>query len=483
MPVIQVDDQRYPLKPGATRLGCGGGVDVSVGTDESLGVQAIIDVAGAAQAVIRRAQPAAEVRVNGVALGVEPTPLLHGDKVEIAGHELLYSDDAKAGATMFVGGADVAALVQKRAAAGRPTTATGGRLISLVDGKEYAIGGGGITIGRDAACGIVVPQTEVSRHHADVLPDEQGYVVHDRSTNGVFVNGERVTGSRLLARADVLRVGTEEFRFYADLARPVAAPAAAKPTAKPAAPAPAAVPVPAPPAPAAASAAAMSAPSAGIGDPLPAPTPMPSPIPSPTPVPMPTPVPAPEPSPRPSPTPSPGPSPEHADARPLLATLEIVNEGPSKGQKFEVHVPLAHVGRGAHNDVVIVDDSVSDTHAKLQRRDDGWYVVDLGSTNGTYVGGHRVTEEHRLDGAPDVRFGGVKVLFRPQGALPDAKGTRMIAGVPRERAQQLREPSSAPRVAPREEPNVPAPSRGLPTWIWIAALVAAAVIAVLVLRG
>ena len=40
----------------------------------------------------------ASVRVNGIAL-VDPTPLMHGDKVEIAGSELLFSDDSKSGNT------------------------------------------------------------------------------------------------------------------------------------------------------------------------------------------------------------------------------------------------------------------------------------------------------------------------------------------------------------------------------------------------
>ena len=37
-------------------------------------------------------------------------------------------------------------------------------------------------------------------------------------------------------------------------------------------------------------------------------------------------------------------------------------------------------GRGSHTDIVIQNDRVSETHAKLQRRDDGWSVVDAGST-------------------------------------------------------------------------------------------------------
>ena len=71
-----------------------------------------------------------------------------------------------------------------------------------------------------AGCEIVVPSTEVSRRHALIAPGEGGYVVHDLSTNGVLVNGERVAKTRVLGRGDVIRIGEEEFRFYADVAPP-----------------------------------------------------------------------------------------------------------------------------------------------------------------------------------------------------------------------------------------------------------------------
>ena len=101
MPVIKVDNQQYSLRPGPNRLGAGADADVRVEGDAALGVQAIVDLGANAQAVIRRAGQATSVRVNGIAL-VDPTPLMHGDKVEIAGKELLYAEDAKAGNTSFV---------------------------------------------------------------------------------------------------------------------------------------------------------------------------------------------------------------------------------------------------------------------------------------------------------------------------------------------------------------------------------------------
>ena len=49
------------------------------------------------------------------------------------------------------------------------------------------------------------------------VPSERGYLLHDHSTNGVYVNGVRVLQSQVLSRSDVVRVGSEEFRFYADV--------------------------------------------------------------------------------------------------------------------------------------------------------------------------------------------------------------------------------------------------------------------------
>lgn len=248
MPVIQVNDKQHTLKPGQTRVGAGPGVDVAVSQDPTLGLQAVFELDAQNRVVIRRANDHAAVRVNGVPL-VDPTPLMHGDKVAVGGTEILFSDDKKVGATQFVSAADIAGIAAKRAGPARATAATGGRLVSLVDGKEYQIPAGGITFGREAGSDIVVAQSEVSRRHAVIAPAEGGYTLTDHSTNGVWVNGNRVQGTQLLSRADVVRVGTEEFRFYADVA-PVTAkptPAAATPAAPTTPSAPPSAPPPAPP--------------------------------------------------------------------------------------------------------------------------------------------------------------------------------------------------------------------------------------------
>jgi pSer/pThr/pTyr-binding forkhead associated (FHA) protein len=122
---------------------------------------------------------------------------------------------------------------------------------------------------------------------------------------------------------------------------------------------------------------------------------------------------------------------------------------------------------------VVIDDSVSDSHAKIQRRDSGWYVVDMGSRNGTYVAGRRVSNEQQLGATAAVRFGGVKVIFRSEPEVVDADGgTRVVAAL---KAQgQQRAPVARPIVATRQaeaSDSTPA-TRKISPLVWFAAAVA-----------
>src|SRR5258708_37796671 len=126
MPVLQLDDQQFPLRAGLTRIGAGGGADVVVPGYSGLGVEAIIETG--ATPTIRRAGEEAHVRVNGVLLGAEPVPLIHGDKVEVAGLERRFADDAKGGATQDVSASQLPALPgAKRPGPGRATPSAGAR--------------------------------------------------------------------------------------------------------------------------------------------------------------------------------------------------------------------------------------------------------------------------------------------------------------------------------------------------------------------
>ena len=50
------------------------------------------------------------------------------------------------------------------------------------------------------------------------------------------------------------------------------------------------------------------------------------------------------------------------------------------------------IGRGADNDIVLEGDSVSRRHAHFEARTGRWFIVDDGSTNGTYVNDEQIPE-------------------------------------------------------------------------------------------
>jgi pilus assembly protein CpaF len=73
-----------------------------------------------------------------------------------------------------------------------------------------------IRVGREGTNELVLPFMEVSRYHADLSFGERGVVVTDRSTNGTFVNGERVFGKRLLELGDRVGVGNCVLSVYTE---------------------------------------------------------------------------------------------------------------------------------------------------------------------------------------------------------------------------------------------------------------------------
>ncbi len=462
MPYIQFNDQRFPLTAAELTVGAYDGAALRLpGEDPTL--RAVLLIGSDGTGLARRGSADSVVFINGVQLGAEPSPLLHGDKLSLGSHELRYGDDVKGGSTQFLSSMSIPdALKSKSNSPKKPTTATGGRLVSLVDGREYPVPDGGVTFGREIGNDIVIASTEVSRKHASIAPGEGGYFVTDLSTNGLTVNGTRVDKIQLLGRGDVLKIGPEEYRFYADVAKAPAEPPqpaalASEPTAS------------APP-PASVSAPALAA-DTGFGlsslEGMPeidmtvidledaivaagAPAPPAAANPAPPIIEIMTPAPVAKAAPQ---TPATEAPTVPTSSRKPLATLEVINEGPMKGTKFEIHTPLTNVGRGPHNDVALQDESVSDSHAKILKRDGSWWLVDQGSTNGSYIGGRRVQGEQQITGAPDVRFGSIKMMFRstPVSAEDEGKGTRAIAAFGVEAAKKAAEKKRATQAAPMPE--------------------------------
>ena len=74
----------------------------------------------------------------------------------------------------------------------------------------------------------------------------------------------------------------------------------------------------------------------------------------------------------------------------------IVQGGPQSGSAIRLSSGTIKLGRQNDNDVVLDDDAVSREHAVILEADDGYYLLDLGSTNGTFVNRHRLGKERSL---------------------------------------------------------------------------------------
>jgi len=101
--------------------------------------------------------------------------------------------------------------------------------------------------------------------------------------------------------------------------------------------------------------------------------------------------------------------------RPVLAGGRLVvvkSMDLEAGHGFELDSTVLTVGRGRHNDIAIpLDEYASARHARFEPRQDGVWVQDLGSTNGTYLNGARLEQPKRLTKGDVVRVGETDLRF------------------------------------------------------------------------
>ena len=93
--------------------------------------------------------------------------------------------------------------------------------------------------------------------------------------------------------------------------------------------------------------------------------------------------------------------------------LTVAHAGTIKTHRFGRRVLL---GRAPSADLRLDDPMVSRLHARIEMRDDGVYVEDLGSRNGTTVDGEAVTAPRKLTVDDEVTVGSAAVVFRGVGA-------------------------------------------------------------------
>jgi Protein of unknown function (DUF3662)/FHA domain len=89
------------------------------------------------------------------------------------------------------------------------------RALLVAEGRRHVVPPGGALIGRSRECDVVLSDANVSRRHAEIRPGAAGtWTIADLgSTNGVLVNGHRITGLESLRPGDRIALGTADIGF------------------------------------------------------------------------------------------------------------------------------------------------------------------------------------------------------------------------------------------------------------------------------
>jgi pSer/pThr/pTyr-binding forkhead associated (FHA) protein len=83
----------------------------------------------------------------------------------------------------------------------------------------------------------------------------------------------------------------------------------------------------------------------------------------------------------------------------------MISQGNQAGLSADLASGVIMIGRGADCQLILEDDYVSTRHARVVSTPDGIYIEDLGSTNGSYVNGQRITAPTSITMADTVRIG------------------------------------------------------------------------------
>lgn len=134
-----------------------------------------------------------------------------------------------------------------------------------------------------------------------------------------------------------------------------------------------------------------------------------------------------------------------------MASLVLYHEDGSSAALTLDTEAAATLGRHSDNSIPLSSDSVSSHHATLTPREDGWYIQDLGSSNGTRVNGAPI-EEALLSDGDRLSFGDSQAIFY----LDDAAAAATAAADADEPIHLTLPSPDAPRPAPARK-HIPPP--------------------------
>lgn len=139
----------------------------------------------------------------------------------------------------------------------------------------------------------------------------------------------------------------------------------------------------------------------------------------------------------------------------MSATYQLViRSGVGAGKVLPLEKSEMHVGRDVTNDLVISDEKVSRRHARLYSEGDQYVVEDLGSTNGTFINGARLSGPHLLRVGEQITFGETSIVsYERVNNDPNATVISTISAAPAGPA--TKHPAAPPAGAAPSAPRKP----------------------------
>jgi len=153
----------------------------------------------------------------------------------------------------------------------------------------------------------------------------------------------------------------------------------------------------------------------------------------------------------------------------------VMSQGPQPGQMFHLEKDSTSLGRDPGNDIMIDDPQVSRQHARIMRQGGLMVIEDLGSTNGTFANGMRLTGPHTLASGDMIGLGDavaltyygvgiaeIETVVRQPAAAPPSPSYAPSPSAPQP------PPPSAYTAAPPPPPAAPPiEEERSKTWLWV----------------
>ena len=134
----------------------------------------------------------------------------------------------------------------------------------------------------------------------------------------------------------------------------------------------------------------------------------------------------------------------------------VMRSGPTVGKTFPLDAQEVSIGRDAVNTIAINDAEISRRHARMELRGSAYVIQDLGSTNGTFVNGTRISGMQVLNPGDTVSFGeGIVLVYEP---VTDMNATILSSKAPQTIQKAAPAPIATPRPVPAPIPRPVAPT-------------------------